>query len=74
MGVLTPKQKVSAVITDLDNTLFNWFEFWYHSFREMLTRVSVASGVPLERLIDEARDVHKRHGMNRPGKSGGSNP
>ena len=30
------KPRVSTVVTDLDNTLYDWFEFWFASFGAML--------------------------------------
>lgn len=54
--------KVSLVITDLDNTLFDWVDIWYKSFSAMLESLVAKSGVPRDVLISEIRDVHQRHG------------
>ena len=54
-------QSINLVITDLDNTLYDWVTFFAHAF---YTMVDVASGilaVDKERLLDELRDVHIRH-------------
>lgn len=58
------RQPVSVVITDLDNTLYDWFEFWYASFDAMLDELIRLSGVTRDRLIAEAKDVHERHGTS----------
>lgn len=56
------KSKVSVIITDLDNTLFDWFEIWYTSFNAMLTSLVDKSGIPRETLEGEFMKVHQEHG------------
>lgn len=58
------KTGVSVLITDLDNTLFDWFEFWYQSFSAMLDRLVKDSGIERERLISEIKTVHERYGTS----------
>lgn len=50
------------LITDLDNTLWDWLGSWYASFSSLMDSLHEESGVDLEVLLDEARDVHRaRH-------------
>jgi phosphoglycolate phosphatase-like HAD superfamily hydrolase len=56
------KLPVQLMITDLDNTLFDWLDVWAASFSAMLEQLSDASGVPKGALEDEFRAVHQRHG------------
>jgi hypothetical protein len=56
------KQLVSVVITDLDNTLFDWVEVWYQCFSAMLDSLIAISGVQRETLLSEIKQVHERHG------------
>jgi FMN phosphatase YigB (HAD superfamily) len=56
--------KISVVITDLDNTLFDWVETWFRSFTALVDRLVIDSGVEREQLLDEIRDVHQRHGTS----------
>jgi phosphoglycolate phosphatase-like HAD superfamily hydrolase len=56
---LTP---IRVLITDLDNTLFDWLGFWHASFSAMLRRIEMDSGVPSTILRREFREVHQRHG------------
>jgi phosphoglycolate phosphatase len=58
------RETVSVVVTDLDNTLFDWVEIWYRSFSAMLVHLQQASGLPVERLLDDVRSVHRRHGTS----------
>jgi phosphoglycolate phosphatase-like HAD superfamily hydrolase len=53
---------ISVVVTDLDNTLYDWFEMWYCSFNRMLTSLVEASGIRQEILEKEIRQVFQRHG------------
>lgn len=49
----------TLLITDLDNTLWDWFEAWYESFSALLDGLVDASGVPVETLEREIRAVHQ---------------
>ncbi|MEN4847859.1 HAD-IA family hydrolase [Pantoea agglomerans] len=55
-----PIKKV--LITDLDNTLFDWFNVWYESFNGMLECASQISGVSKAELIPQIKKIHQRHG------------
>lgn len=55
------RQPAEVLITDLDNTLYDWFEMWYHAFKAMLDRLVEDSGIPRERLLREAKELHQRH-------------
>jgi phosphoglycolate phosphatase-like HAD superfamily hydrolase len=53
---------VATLITDLDNTLYDWVEMWGAAFSAMLRLLVQRSGVP-ERVIEaEARVIHQKHG------------
>lgn len=54
----------TVLVTDLDNTLFDWVGIWYHSFSEMLNEVSRISGIDKDRLASEFKEVHRRHGTS----------
>ena len=54
----------TALITDLDNTLFDWVEIWVNCFGPMLDKLVELSAVPRETLIPEIRAVHQRHGTS----------
>jgi phosphoglycolate phosphatase len=56
----TPK----VLITDLDNTLWDWVDAWYRSFSAMLAKVSQLSGVPADVLESEMRQVHQNRGTS----------
>jgi hypothetical protein len=54
---------VSVIITDLDNTLFDWVEIWYHSFSALVDRIEKDSNIQREQLLDEIREVHQRRNV-----------
>lgn len=53
----TPK----LLITDLDNTLYDWFGYFVPSVYCMIDRASEILRVPRQELIQELRKVHQRH-------------
>ena len=55
---------VSLLVTDLDNTLWDWFEIWYRSFSALLDGVVAISGIPQADLEPEIRKIHQRRGTS----------
>ncbi|AQX14871.1 haloacid dehalogenase [Tessaracoccus lapidicaptus] len=51
-----------VLVTDLDNTLWDWFAAWHGSFTAMLQELIRQTGIPQTRLEQEMRVVHRRHG------------
>lgn len=56
-----PKPKIRLVVTDLDNTLYDWVTFFVGSFYEMLSVAAVQLDVPEELLAEDMKAVHQRH-------------
>ncbi len=54
----------SVLITDLDNTLFDWVDLWYNCFSAMLDQIVSISGIEKEQLTPEIAAVHQRHGTS----------
>lgn len=54
----------TALITDLDNTLFDWVELWYQCFSAMLDEIVKVGRVPRETLIPEIKAVHQKYGTS----------
>jgi phosphoglycolate phosphatase len=53
---------VTVLVTDMDNTLFDWLGMWEAAFGAMLERLTADSGVPRETLEQEFFALHQRHG------------
>jgi FMN phosphatase YigB (HAD superfamily) len=64
MAAARNRPKVGLLVTDLDNTLWDWFTIWYESFSVLLARVAQASGVSADDLEKEIRVVHQRRGTS----------
>jgi phosphoglycolate phosphatase len=57
-----PRAAVGVVVTDMDNTLFDWLAMWQAAFGAMLDRLVADSGVPRETLEREIYALHQAHG------------
>lgn len=55
---------VTTLITDFDNTLYDWAGFHIPAFTAMLDALEAQSGIPRDRLIREFRAIHQRHGTS----------
>jgi len=55
------KKVVSVIVTDLDDTLWDWVGIWYHPFKAMLDKVSAISGIPPETLLRDFKEVYSQH-------------
>ncbi|MGK7752845.1 MULTISPECIES: HAD family hydrolase [unclassified Roseovarius] len=51
----------TVLITDVDNTLFDWVDIWYRSFRAMLDEVCSISGLREEELYQSISSIHQTH-------------
>jgi FMN phosphatase YigB (HAD superfamily) len=53
-----------ALVTDVDNTLFDWVDIWYKSFTAMMARVAEISAIPASDLYPSISKVHQRYGTS----------
>lgn len=58
------RRPISVLITDLDNTLYDWLRMWHRAFSTLLDQVVLQSGISREILIAEIRSVHREHGTS----------
>ncbi len=56
--------RASVLITDLDNTLFDWFEQWYRSFDALVGEIERISGLSRESLYPEIKEIFQKHGTS----------
>jgi phosphoglycolate phosphatase-like HAD superfamily hydrolase len=54
----------TALITDLDNTLFDWVDLWYKCFSAMFDEIVRISELPRDTLIPEIRAIHQKYGTS----------
>ncbi|MFA0001271.1 HAD family hydrolase [Vibrio lentus] len=50
------------VITDLDNTLYDWVSFYASSFKAMLDELEVTTGISRDVLLADFKLIHQKHG------------
>lgn len=55
-------ERKKVLVTDLDNTLWDWFAAWYASFSAMLTVLEEDAGVSRSVLESEIRTLHQKYG------------
>jgi FMN phosphatase YigB (HAD superfamily) len=58
------KPEVELLITDLDNTLYDWVSFFAPALRAMTIEAARILGVSEERVIDDLRVVHQYYGTS----------
>lgn len=51
----------TTLITDFDNTLYDWFVMWHESFGAMLKEIVRISVIDENELIPQIREIHQRH-------------
>lgn len=50
------------LITDLDDTLYSWIDFFIPSFYAMIDEVHSITGIEKNKLISEYKLIHQKHG------------
>jgi phosphoglycolate phosphatase len=58
------RDPVSVLITDLDNTLWDWFELWYNAFKPFFDALVAQLRIPESRLKAQIKAVHQKHGTS----------
>jgi phosphoglycolate phosphatase len=51
----------TTLITDFDNTLYDWFHMWHQSFAAMLCEVERISGISKSILLPQIRQIHQKY-------------
>ena len=58
------KSPIATIITDLDNTLYDWVAMWGGAFNAMLRVLVERSGIDQAVIEGEARNVHRKYGTS----------
>lgn len=58
------KPQIQLLISDLDNTLYDWVSFFVPAFYAMVDAAVVELEIDPDRLLDELRAVHQRYGSS----------
>jgi FMN phosphatase YigB (HAD superfamily) len=62
--VLRNQPTVSLLISDLDNTLFDWLHMWYRSFNVLILELETMTGLHRDALLPEVRRIHQKNGTS----------
>ncbi|NQX56678.1 HAD family hydrolase [Pedobacter panaciterrae] len=55
-------QNVNFIITDLDDTLWDWLEMWYNSFEPYFTRIRTECNLDERQLTEAFKNLHQTYG------------
>src|ERR1039458_4809081 len=61
---MTARPRIQLLITDVDNTLYDWGGIWDASFSAFLDSVLEISGLPRGLVEREIRAIHQRVGTS----------
>ena len=56
--------KKRVLITDVDNTLFDWQEIWFECFSTLANEAMRISGIGPEKFYAEASVIHQKYGTS----------
>lgn len=56
------RPEISLVITDLDNTIYDWLGAFVPAFYEMVRQAALLLDVSEDELLNDLKMVHQRHG------------
>ena len=52
---------IKLIVTDLDNTIYNWVDFYVPAFNAMLKELNHISGISERQLKQAFKRVHQKH-------------
>lgn len=58
------KKNIKVIITDLDNTLYDWFVPWYKSFKVFVEEVTKNTSINEIKLLEDIKKIHEKHGTS----------
>lgn len=56
------RQPIKLLVTDLDNTLYDWVGYFARAFRAMIGPAAAILEIPEQQLLDELQAVHRNRG------------
>lgn len=61
---MNAKRKVNFVVTDLDDTIWDWLKMWHNSFEPYLKRISSEFKIDIEILKKDFKEIHQKYGSS----------
>ncbi len=59
---MSVQPETALLVTDIDNTLFDWVAYYVHAFSALLNAVERLTGTPYATLAEESKQVFITHG------------
>lgn len=57
-------QKIRLLISDLDDTIWDWLGMWYKSFKPYISSIHELTGIELSNLKADFRALHQKYGTS----------
>ncbi|WP_422004014.1 HAD family hydrolase [Roseivirga pacifica] len=54
-------KQINSVITDLDDTLWDWVTMWHNTFHPFYKALSLKYEIPEEKLLDAFQNLHRKY-------------
>jgi len=61
---MNSKKKVNFIVTDLDDTIWDWLKMWHNSFEPYINRISTQFNVDKELLKADFKKIHQKYGSS----------
>lgn len=58
---MADKKKINFVVTDLDDTIWDWLKMWHSSFEPYLKRISIEYNIDIDELTEDFKTVHQKY-------------
>lgn len=55
------KSRINFVVTDLDDTIWDWLKMWHSSFEPYLKRISLEYNIEIDELTSDFKKVHQKY-------------
>jgi phosphoglycolate phosphatase len=55
------KQQINCIITDLDDTLWDWLEMWYNSFYPYFNNIKTKFNIDNKSLEEDFKSLHQKY-------------
>lgn len=56
------QKRVNFVVTDLDDTIWDWLSMWHNSFHPFLNRISREFNIDITELKNDFKQLHQKYG------------
>ncbi|WP_254526721.1 MULTISPECIES: HAD family hydrolase [unclassified Sphingobacterium] len=56
------QKRVNFVVTDLDDTIWDWLNMWHNSFSPYLNRISAEFNLDITELKNDFKQLHQKYG------------